>query len=258
MSSSLSNTAREPDSPSGGTVAGYFADSADAQRAISSLLEEGFSLRDIGAAFHSSPGQSSAESTRGSSKVPGNVPIRPRGSPATSTGGPESGTEAVFPWGIGTGGGTVFAGAPTRPGPIPGSDIPSTLPREIPSELPSDLASDADQRDSSAQHNFAYSGSAFESSFCGMGIPREHALCLSRDLGHGGAVVTVKAGARNAAAEAAMQRNHGTIRYESQPRAEERSGEVVDRAERVAVFGEIHRVYPGHIPAEDLRNRKAS
>jgi hypothetical protein len=72
-----------------------------------------------------------------------------------------------------------------------------------------------DHRPLSSGYNYAYSGSAFESSFSGMGIPQEHSRRLSRDLRRGGAVVTVRAGSRNSTAEAVLQRNNGVVRYES-------------------------------------------
>jgi hypothetical protein len=106
--------------------------------------------------------------------------------------------------------------------------------------------------------NYSYSGSAFESSFSGMGIPQEHSRRLSRDLQRGGAVVTVRAGSRNATAEAVMERNNGVIRYESASATGETNWESGQQPQRVEVFGEIHRVYPGYVPEEDVRSRKAS
>ncbi|MGB7189201.1 MAG: hypothetical protein WBD10_03625 [Acidobacteriaceae bacterium] len=249
----------------GGTVAAYFANGEDAHRAIQELVDEGFDANQIGAALHSSAMAGFSSPFAG--RPVNDLPIRPLGGPAASNAGPKSDTSAVFPWGLSTGGGTPFAGSPTRPGPIPGGEIPSTLPHEIPSELPheipSELASDSASRVSS--RDYAYSGSAFESSFSGMGIPPDHARRLSRELQRGGAVVTMKAGPKAPAAEEILERHHGVIRYESATAA---GGEKPRRAEneRVQVFGEVHRVYPGqvksdvagHVPTEDVRERKAS
>lgn len=110
----------------------------------------------------------------------------------------------------------------------------------------------------SSDYNYAYSGPAFESSFSGMGIPQEQARRLSRELSRGGAVVTVRAGSRNSTAEAIMQRNNGVIRYESASAAVETAWESGAQESRVEVFGEIQRVYPGYVPREDARARKAS
>lgn len=224
---------------SGQTVAGYFTRPEDAHRAIGELIDEGFDSTAIGAAFHSSPW---AGSRSGQGQEVNDVPVRPdpeernmRPSGATSD------TIAVSPWGLFTGGGTPFAGAP-RPGPITGSDVPPTLPRELPSEFASE---------------HAYSGSAFESSFCGMGIPAEHARRLARELGQGGAVVTVKTGGRAEAAEAVMQRHNGVVRYESAPAAGEAWTGEGSPESRVQVFGEVHRVYPGYVPGRE-QERKAS
>lgn len=106
--------------------------------------------------------------------------------------------------------------------------------------------------------DYAYSNSAFESSFSGMGIPPDHARALARDLRRGGAVVTVRVGSKNATAEAIMEHNHGVIRYESQVAATEGAWENENQPTRVEVFGEVHRVYPGFVPEEEVRSRKAS
>lgn len=309
---------------SSNTVAAYFANGEDAHRAINELLDEGFSPKEIGAAFHSH--SSGAASGRSSQKPVAEVseksPLPPAGPADTPPAGAASGTGAVFPWGLSTGGGTPFAGA-DQPGPIPGSDIPSNLPREIPSELASDSGRTGATRPASSApvsstgsrfsdtgssetvadeswwdklkhvfgggertatgrrepasdkdalnygtgeghlpitptYNYAYSGSAFESSFTGFGIPQEHSRRLSRELQRGGAVVTVTAGTRNATAEAVLLRNNGVIRYEPTTAAGEAGYESGRPEARVEVFGEIHRVYPGYIPGEDVRSRKAS
>ncbi|HEX5235750.1 MAG TPA: hypothetical protein VFW25_10515 [Silvibacterium sp.] len=278
------------------TVAGYFASSEDAHRAINELVEEGFSGSEIGAAFHGGTTFSSPEQRRSRTGETTESAPPPKVGRADSTGGgAASGTERVFPWGFATGGGTVFAGAPTNPGPIPGGEIPSTLPREIPSELPSqfDKSTSSESRTVAANtgrseaatqgkrepasekealnygtgeghlplssnYDYAYSGSAFESSFSGMGVPAEHSRRLSRDLQRGGAIVTVRAGSRNSTAEAVMQRNNGVIRYDTPSAAVEPARDSGAQEPRVEVYGEIHRVYPGNIPERDVRSRKAS
>ncbi len=248
------------------TVAGYFASADDATNAIHELVDDGFSINEIGAAYHSgsaNAGRSAGQESRASStataatfpstRAPGSgedvggFPLRFQGNQELNPAGATSDTQAVSPWGLFTGGGTPFAGA-SRPGPITGSEIPPDLPRELPSEL-------APEQGGRAAGSYAYSGSAFENSFAGMGIPPDHARRLSGELRRGGAVVTVKAGQRTPAAEQIMERNHGTIRYDSGPVAVE---EARDTGEQVDVFGEMHRVYPGYIPAEDARRRKAS
>lgn len=224
-------------------VAGYFSKPEDAHRAINELLEEGFDSSAIGAAFHSG---STGPSGSGAAEVVNDVPVRTdpeeRG---TRRAGATSGTEAVFPWGFYTGGGSPFLGA-SRPGPITGSDVPASVPRELPSEFASE---------------HAYSGSAFEGSFCNMGIPPDHARRLARELGKGGAVVTLKAGPKTSDAEAVMLRNHGTLRYESASSIGEAWSEGESPESRVQVFGEVHRVYPGYVPGsvrDQQQKRKAS
>jgi len=106
--------------------------------------------------------------------------------------------------------------------------------------------------------DYAYSSSAFEQSFAGMGIPLEQAQRMAQELQRGGAVVTVKAGARAAEAESEMLRNHGVIRYGA-PTERRESGSGRDNADlRVEVFGEVRRVYPNYAPPERQIARKAS
>jgi hypothetical protein len=227
-------------------VAGYFAKDEDANQAIRELIDEGFGLSEIGAAFHNASSQQARGSAPAGGPIEGDFPLQSKKDRVGNLTGVTSGTEAVRPWGLFTGGGKQFMGA-ERPGPITGSEVPPDLPRDVPSELGS-------KRESRASSH-AYSGSAFENSFAGMGIPPEHAQRLSRELRRGGAVVTVQAGRKTPAAEQIMERNHGTIRYDSGPVAVE---DTHDTGAQVDVFGEIHRVYPGYIPAEDARRRKAS
>jgi len=230
------------------TVAGYFATADDATNAIHELVDDGFPIDEIGAAFHdASLRQERGPAAPASGSIEGEFPFQSKKNRVGNLTGVTSGTDAVRPWGLFTGGGKQFMGA-ERPGPITGSEIPPDIPRE----LPSDLAPEGGNR---AAGSYAYSCSAFENSFAGMGIPPEHARRLSRELRRGGAIVTVKAGQRTPAAEQIMERNHGTIRYDSGPVAVE---EARDTGEQVDVFGEMHRVYPGYIPAEDARRRKAS
>jgi hypothetical protein len=254
-SSNLSNTGG-----TSGTVAGYFSNGEDANRAIRELIDGGFRLNEIGAAFHSAsenarrgPRPSSTATSASSpsirspraSESEGDFPLQFEGNQELQPSGATSDTIAVSPWGLFTGGGTPFAGA-SRPGPITASEIPPDLPRD----LPSDLASGEQSRASS----HPYSSSTFETSIAGMGIPPDHARRLSSDLQRGGAVVTVQAGTREGVAERILERNHGTIRYESIPASE--TG--LESGGRVDVFGEIHRAYPKHAPGEDVRERKAS
>lgn len=234
------------------TVAGHFASADDATNAIHELVDDGFPINEIGAAFHDASlqqerGPTSPSRGPAGGPVVGDFPLQSKKDRVGNLTGVTSGTDAVRPWGLFTGGGKQFMGA-ERPGPITGSEIPPDIPRE----LPSDLAPEGRNR---AAGSYAYSSSAFENSFAGMGIPLEHARRLSGELRRGGAVVTVRAGQRTPAAEQIMERNHGTIRYDSGPVAVE---EDRDTGEQVDVFGEMHRVYPGHIPAEDTRRRKAS
>jgi hypothetical protein len=122
-------------------VVGYFADGADAYRAINQLIDEGFKAAEMGAAFRTrSAGaggqQAAVGELRGVSELTDRNPAL-----SGSVGGPASGDEAVTPAGLAPGSGSSFPGAPTSPGPIPGSEIPQTLKHDLPETLPHDLPS---------------------------------------------------------------------------------------------------------------------
>ena len=119
-------------------VVAYFSESADAYRAMNELIDEGFSSSDIGAAFRTpSKGtqfldEPAIGSVRGGSQE----------NPAVSgsVGGAASHDQAVTPAGLAPGSGNAFP-APSRPGAIPGGEIPPTLAHDLPRDLPSELPS---------------------------------------------------------------------------------------------------------------------
>lgn len=270
------------------TVAGYFANGEDAHRAISALMESGFTASEIGAAFHSHSGRGTRESAEAIEEE--NAPMQSPVNAQTTAAGPASDTNAVTPQGLSTGGGSVIAGA-SRPGPIPGSEIPDTLPRSIPSELSSKASPGKTSRvqpewqhrlrdvfpantpktatDKSSM-NFgtgegyldlngaAYSSSAFEGAFAGMGIPPEHARRIARELGRGGAVVTVKAGSKNEQAAALLEKNGGVIRYEPAFAVKDEAWQDEEPEAQVEMFGEVRRVFPGSMRPDQETRRKAS
>lgn len=127
-------------------VVGYFADGANASRAIHELIDEGFNASEIGAAFRTRRPDAAA----GTNSVAGEVADTAQGAmtgrteqnPAVSgsIGGAASHDEAVTPAGLAPGSGNAFPAA-SRPGPIPGGELPRTLPHDLPSTLASDLPS---------------------------------------------------------------------------------------------------------------------
>jgi hypothetical protein len=325
---------RDLNSSTGGTVVAWFDSGEDAQRAIDELLNEGFPVNEIGAAFHSAASASALSS---------GSPVRPfiHDTPSTignvgsgtTISGASSDTSGVTPSGLSTGSGTGTSGA-SRPGPIPGSEIPSDLPTNIPSTLRSStrapmsdyfldqsrvdeprvvrsttvpVARDLDEenqdegpswwdklkhifsgeetdvrtrRKAVADNSFGtgkgrlqtypesdypYSGSAFETSFTGMGIPQAYAQRLAQEIGRGGAIVTVNAGGLNAKAERILEQNHGRIRYEADTVANDETWETGPENARVQIFGHVQRVYPGNVSGSvpgsvrpDIPTRKAS
>lgn len=286
-----------PDNTDERLVVGYFADGAEAYRAINELIDEGFSASELGAAFRTPPaggGIPRAENESGEMK---GIRKLTETNPAVSgsIGGPGSHDEAVTPAGLAPGSGNAFPAPPSRPGPIPGGEIPSTLRHDLPHDLPATPAEAAgsgsaalratrdpwlgrlDERygspagterksperaEQKSSQKFGtgegrlgldfvpghgYSAPAFESSFQGMGLSGEEARRLSGELARGGAVVTVRAGARTSLAEGILERNHGRVRIEG-------AGTNVREADRespVEVYGSMCAWYPG----EEARRR---
>lgn len=124
-------------------IVGYFADGADAYRAINELIDEGFRASEMGAAFRARRTRTGQMET---SAATGGVRELAEKNPATtgSIGGPASHDEAVTPAGLAPGSGNAFP-APVGPGPIPGSEIPPDLPRDLPSSLRTESEISAEQ-----------------------------------------------------------------------------------------------------------------
>jgi len=133
-------------------VVGYFSDGAQAYRAINELIDEGFSASEVGAAFRT-PRTATGPQAAGPQPVSAetgemkSVRELTETNPAVSgsVGGPGSNDQAVTPAGLAPGSGNAFPGAPTSPGPIPGTEIPSTIPsilkHDLPQTLPHDIPS---------------------------------------------------------------------------------------------------------------------
>jgi hypothetical protein len=113
-------------------VVGYFTSGADASRAISELIDEGFLATEMGAAFRASA------TAMGVTEGKRSRPFAENPATTGSVGGPASHDQAVTPAGLAPGAGATFP-APAKPGPIPGGEVPSTLRHELPHDLPSTL-----------------------------------------------------------------------------------------------------------------------
>lgn len=124
---------------SGVTVVAYFSSAEDAQNAINELIDADFAVDQIGAVFHSRGGAAAAgfeTETSSSPSRPYHDEMTQVGSigSAAGTSGAKSDTSGVTPAGLSTGAGTGFSGA-SRPGPIPGSEIPRSLYSESSSRV---------------------------------------------------------------------------------------------------------------------------
>ncbi len=87
-----------------------------------------------------------------------------------------------------------------------------------------------------------YSQQAFERSFSSYGVQPGHAQSLSQRIGHGGAIVTVHAGARADEAERVLEAHGGEVRLSPGSTMEASSRES---ATEVEVYGTVGRDYPG-------------
>jgi len=123
-------------------VVGYFANGADAYRAVQELIDEGFRASEMGAAFR--PRRASVAGLEPNAETGGIRELAQR-NPATtgSVGGPASHDQAVQPAELAPGSGNAFP-APVGPGPIPGSETSSNLPHDLPHKLPSTLPPQAE------------------------------------------------------------------------------------------------------------------
>lgn len=107
-------------------------------------------------------------------------------------------------------------------------------------------------------NDFEYSGLQFENSFSSMGVPAGRARFLARELGRGGAVVTVVAGVRISEAERVLEQNHARIRHEDALQAESGYADTQSGSGRVELFGSLLRSYRGQHDTPDYTNRRAS
>jgi hypothetical protein len=271
-------------------LVGYFPDGADAYRAIDELIDDGFEAAEIGAAFRTRRAEAGGHDAA-VGEIKGVRELTEK-NPAVSgsVGGPGSRDQAVTPAGLAPGSGNAFP-APSKPGPIPGAEVPQTLPRDVPETLPHNLPntpSSSSSADASwlghlkktygsgtttetAENRsmvrasdrkfgtgegtlglfpaYEYSATVFEESFVQMGLGKERARSLSRDLARGGGVVTVRAGARVTEAEEILERNRGRIRMEMSV-----SLELPDRESPVQVYGTML----DYFPCDQEERRKAS
>jgi hypothetical protein len=105
------------------------------------------------------------------------------------------------------------------------------------------------------EYDYAYSGSAFEGAFSGMGVAQSDARSLAGDLRQGGAIVSVDTAGRLDDAERVLERNNGRIRYEAAAESAQWSDIP---GERVRVFGQLSRSYPSYLSESNIPGRKAS
>jgi hypothetical protein len=274
--------------PEDRVVLGYFENSADADRAIDELMDEGFRVSEIGAAF-CSPRKAVASSEGGKPRLGASNPEA-----TGSIGGPASHDEAVTPAGLAPGSGNAFPSV-ARPGPIPGGEVPTTMPRTLRRDLPDrPVAEEESERSRRARREEifggmasranpaegsqpseerrttgssgmkfgtgegrlfgeqGYSGPGFENSFLDIGLNAREARSLSGELGRGGAVVSVHPGQRAPLAEGILERNHGRIRFERE------AGVGAGQEARVEVYGWLRNYCETDYRPEERHRKKAS
>lgn len=151
------STLRTDNTETNSIIAGYFQSGEDAHRAINELLDEGFSVSQIGAAFHTATGATAAPDSYVPSTMRQELSTTASehvDNTQTSLGGPGSGTTAVQPVGLATGSGSPILGA-GKPGPISGSSLEHTgLPSELKSEFAHDAPGSAPAAPSTVSHTY--------------------------------------------------------------------------------------------------------
>ena len=267
-----------PTSTQESLVVGYFADGADAYRAINELIDEGFRASEIGAAFRA-PRAGAEQPAAGELKSVRELTDR---NPAVSgtLGGPASrrpGRAARRPCArLRQRIPRCALDARADPRLRDSLHAQARSPRDAPSRFAqhaargqpgnepwlehlhrnwgSSTAETAKNRNTAAAGNqkfgtgeatlgleHSWSEPAFETSFTGMGLTPEHARSLSGELGRGGAVLTVTAGERSSLAEAILERNHGRVRFEQAAGAT--TLRPSDRESPVQIYGSMSNYY---------------
>lgn len=255
-------------------IVGYFDDGADASRAIHELIDEGFLASEMGAVFRArriAAVQPNAE-TRGvrelaekNPAITGSVGGPASHDEAVTPAGLAPGSGNAFPAPVGPG---------PIPGSQTPSDLPRELPSSLRTQAeiaagqsvraggsPTAMraqrqedwqegmrrifSEDRGSRKGGSNLKFGtgeghlfsaseYSERTFENAFAGMGLTPAEAGSLSSELSRGGAVVAVFASDRASLAEAILQRNHGRVRFDAEPRPLARCDDP-----RVDVYGRM-------------------
>lgn len=160
-------------------VVGLFNDANDAHEAVTQLKANGFSSRQIGAAFRSGATDRYLD---------------PADAGATRTGAVAHRAESWW------------------------DKVKDAFRSEDESETRrDDVSANSTTRSESyapSEHEYDFAGDDFEGSLAGIGIPADRAAYLSRNLQPGGAIVTVRDTDRAAEAEQILSANHGNVRYE--------------------------------------------
>lgn len=271
-------------------VIGYFSNSDDATRAVHELIDEGFRPTEMGAAFRSPVSSVPVGGGRVRGGTPENPELSGSvGGPAShdeavTPAGLAPGSGNAFP------APARPAEPPGSEIPSTlrhelKHDLPSTLQGDPEANVPlqavpggtanmeteedrrqrlrrafgEDAGNAGEKRTSSMKFgtgeghlfpDYEYSAPAFESSFAGMGLGAAEARSLSGELRRGGAVITVEPGDRTSLAEAIIERNRGSVRFESISG----TAEVCDSSQ-VEIYGRMRNYYR---PAEESERRRAS
>lgn len=241
-------------------VVRLFSNGGDAQQAIGDLREQGFSTRQIGAAFRESSSQGADASDLRLSTPDHN---QARTGSSTEHSGIYSRSARIDD----TDRGLIARAA------FGGTDDSSTqcLVAELVNELTSVSARQFVtggvelglverqhlvplQEQRVEAYDYAYSRADFEGSLTALGLRQREARAFALQIGPKGAIVTVAAGSRLEEAERILERNHGraahyvadagygSTQYGQGTAGEEAEGEE-SSGDRIQLFGEVHRAY---------------
>lgn len=105
---------------------------------------------------------------------------------------------------------------------------------------------------------FGYETVSLSNSLEQLGLERNRARYLARQLPPGGAIVTVRTASEVGEAELIMESNSGLVRYEMAQVEDVDLGEQYDDTDRMVVLGDVQRAYCDCIGSEGDSTQKAS
>jgi hypothetical protein len=109
-----------------------------------------------------------------------------------------------------------------------------------------------------SDYAFGYETVSLSSSLEQLGLERNRARYLARQLPPGGAIVTIRTASEIGEAELIMESNSGRVRYETAQTEDVNLGEQYDDTDRMVVMGDVQRAYCDCLGRDSDSTQKAS